>query len=91
MKPPPSKAATPSPAEPAGQDRPAGASLWGTDDAEGWYRRGFEHGAYLTFESANHMFKTEEGRERLRQWVEVELRQWRMAAQDDATPDADER
>jgi hypothetical protein len=47
---------------------------------EDCYRRGFEHGAHLTFESAKQLFATESGRERLRQWVEVELRQWRLAA-----------
>ena len=48
-------------------------------DPESCYRRGFEHGAYLTFESAKHLFDSEPGRERLRQWVEVELRRWRLA------------
>jgi hypothetical protein len=51
-------------------------------DPEGCYRRGFEHGAYLTFESAKHLFDSEAGRERLREWVEVELRQWRLAARE---------
>ena len=48
-------------------------------DPESCYRRGFEHGAFLTFESAKHLFDSEAGRERLRQWVVVELRRWRLA------------
>jgi hypothetical protein len=56
-------------------------------DQEGCYRRGFEHGAFLTFECAKHLFGSEAGRERLRQWVEVELRQWRLAARERRVPD----
>ena len=56
-------------------------------DQEGCYRRGFEHGAFLTFECAKHLFASEAGRERLRQWVEVELRQWRLAARERRVPD----
>ncbi len=56
-------------------------------DQEGCYRRGFEHGAFLTFECAKHLFASEAGRERLRQWVEVELRQWRLAAHERRVPD----
>jgi hypothetical protein len=83
MKP---SAAQDSQIEGARQDLPAKDSKQKWDDPEGSYRRGFEHGAHLTFESAKHLFDTEAGRERLRQWVEVELRQWRLATRETRTP-----
>jgi hypothetical protein len=57
--------------------KPAKLEQGGHEDA---YRRGFEHGAYLTYECAKRLFATEEGQDRLRHWVELELRQWRLAA-----------
>jgi hypothetical protein len=63
MKP---SAAQDSQIEDARQDLPAKDSKQKWDDPEGSYRRGFEHGAHLTFESAKHLFDTEAGRERLR-------------------------